>query len=80
MLYFQDSFLLYFLHSIIDDLSLVNIMKVMPGNFAQVWLIHLSLFNFLYAPCPDILFFTRPEVFKCASLLCLGKNVELLPL
>lgn len=62
-MYFQEYLLIYLLHPFIEDLSLVNILTVMPGNFAQVCLIHLSLFNLLHAPCPDILFFTRPEVF-----------------
>lgn len=73
--------LFYFVfHTLCIKLENGKLFEVVPGNLAQVWLIYLSLFNLLHVPCPDILFLTRPEVFKCARLLCLGKNVELLPL
>lgn len=61
-------------------LRLVNIFKVTLGIFDGVWLICLSLFNLLHALWPDIEFLNRQEVFKCASLLCLGRKGELLPL
>lgn len=61
-------------------LRLVNIFKVMLVIFHEVWLICFSLFNLLHALWPDIEFLNRQEVFKCASLLCLGRKGELLPL
>lgn len=61
-------------------LGLVNIFKVTLGILDGVWLIRLSLFNLLHALWPDTEFLNRQEVCKCASLLCLGRKGELLPL
>ena len=76
-----DIFLRFLSAPSLPALRLITIFEVMLGKCDGVWLLYLSLFNLLHALWPDIKFLNRPEVvFKCASLLRLGKKGELLPL